>query len=132
MDTNDIQKRIDAASRAAIAKGMITPSIEFRLVSEADAVARIFWAKDETSFYQDASHGFKGEHMVAVLDAIDVWIAERPSPQETKLRAFMDRLDEVIDLGRKSGIEVAFVNPLVETMKKLSENALTYQKVAAE
>lgn len=132
MDTNDIQKRIDAASRAAISKGMITPSVEFRIVSEADAGARIFWAKDETSFYQDESKGINGEDMPAVLDAIDAWIASRPSPQEAKLRAFMDRLDEVIDLGRKSGIEVAFVNPLVETMKRLSENALTFQKTAAE
>ena len=37
-----------------------------------------------------------------------------------------------IDMGRANGIDVAFVNPLTETMKKLSENALTYQKAAAE
>lgn len=43
------------------------------------------------------------------------------------LRAFMEKLGDVIDLGKSEGIEVSFVNPLVETMKRLSENIITHQ-----
>jgi len=59
------------------------------------------------------------------------FIAELPTAEETKFREFMGALGNVIDLGRKNGIEVDFINPLTETMKRLSENALTDQRVAS-
>jgi hypothetical protein len=49
-------------------------------------------------------------------------------PAEERDRAEFTRLlANAIDKGRSIGIEVDFLNPLTETMKRLSENAITYQ-----
>jgi hypothetical protein len=47
------------------------------------------------------------------------------------MKEFMTALSDVIELGRQNGIEVDFVNPLVDTMRRLSENILTDQREAA-
>lgn len=57
-------------------------------------------------------------------------IAAIPSEDERNLREFQSDLGRLIDKGRAFGIDVAYVNPLAETAKKLAENALTYRGAA--
>lgn len=133
MDTADIQKRLDMMPAAMAAKGLINPSAEFELNANAGARVWLKWRRpDSDRDYDMAYHAIEGETTEAKLEAADAFIAGLPSKDETRLRNFMGALGKVIDMGRHTGIEIEFLNPLTESMKKLSENALTYQKVAAE
>lgn len=65
----------------------------------------------------------------AVAKALEE-IAALPSMMQENQHAFMRDLGRLIDNGRKIGIEVEYLNPLVESMKKLSENIITHQPSA--
>lgn len=39
----------------------------------------------------------------------------------------MGQLGKLIDAGKTDGIAVDFMNPLLDTMKRLSENVITYR-----
>jgi len=54
-------------------------------------------------------------------------VSGQPSPEERKFKRFMDAVATAVDVGRENGIDLEYVNPLAETLKRLSENALTYQ-----
>jgi hypothetical protein len=61
------------------------------------------------------------------------WVAAQKPPKELRKEQFIASLGRVIDEGNALGLEVDFMNPLVESMRKLSENVLEYKpKEAAE
>lgn len=134
MDNRDIQKRIDALAAAMSAKGLREPEAHAEIRSAQEGQVYLNWVKfGSTRAYADREYRFfKGETFTAMLDEADAEVAALPSLDETKHRDFMTALGNVIDLGRQHGIDVAYVNPLVESMKRLSENVLTFQKDAAE
>ena len=72
-------------------------------------------------------HGtFKdGEEHLFVRASAKVF--ELPSIENAKRDAFIASVGKLIDQGREIGIEVDFLNPLTEMMKKLSSNAITHQ-----
>ncbi|WP_420003220.1 hypothetical protein [Arenibacterium sp. LLYu02] len=78
--------------------------------------------------YVISSHGETAAEAIAALRAV---IDALPSPEEQNLREFQSDLGRLIEKGRDLGIDVAFVNPLAETAKRLAENALTYQPEVA-
>jgi hypothetical protein len=71
-----------------------------------------------------------GETPLEAIDALRSEIDNLPSEEERNLREFQHDLGKLIDKGRDFGIDVEFVNPLVETSKRLAENALTDQRAA--
>jgi len=64
----------------------------------------------------------------AAIDAFIAKIAALPCAEEANLREFQRDLGHLIDKGRDLGIDVAFVNPLAETAKRLAENVLTFRR----
>ena len=52
-------------------------------------------------------------------------IAKIPSEEERNMQAFQRQLAETIDMGRDLGIDVKFVNPIIETARELASNAIT-------
>ena len=130
MKTNDIQMRIDVMPARMTAKGIVKPSVNFRV--NANEVLSV-----DAHWYAGANYrDFKSEHVKGdtpeeALLAFEAWIDSLPSIEEARRSEFMSALASVIELGKDSGIEVDFVNPLVETMKRLSENAITDQREAA-
>lgn len=52
------------------------------------------------------------------------WIEQIPSQAEREHNAFVRQVGRLIDSGREIGIDVAFLNPLTDMMKRLSENIL--------
>ena len=64
------------------------------------------------------------------LDKAAKLIADMPAKNEIAKRDFLKSLGKVIDQGNEIGIETEFMNPLASTMKALSENILTDQRVA--
>lgn len=125
MDHTAIQERMNDLSRAMLAKGLRNP--DATMLIEAHVAPRAFmrWGVYGEPDYRaevirDPNIG------QAITDAFAL-IASLPSAEEAKRQQFMTSLAKVIDMGRENGIEVDFLNPLTETMKRLSENALTYQ-----
>lgn len=130
MDTTEIQKRIDIMPAAMLAKGKRIPDAEFRLRANAGYDLVLQSAKPG-AHWADDWHYVKADTIEELLDAADLWIATLPTAEEQRMKEFMTALSDVIELGKKSGVEVEFVNPLVETMRRLSKNIITDQRVAA-
>lgn len=134
MNTTEIQKRVDALSKAMLAKGLREPVAKLGIESNLKTVEIMLRWKDVTKPDGAYSSGeykwFKGKAPELSLDEADAFVAAMPSAEETRARQFMGALANVIDLGKSNGIEVEFLNPLQATMKKLSENILTDQRAA--
>lgn len=136
MNTSDIQKRINALSKAMLAKGLKNPSAQFDAQSDVIEFRVYLRWDDPTNIASRSSYSdhlyefFKGEDVEKAFDEADAFVAALPSAEETKLKQFMGALGAVIDLGKDNGVEVEFLNPLQKTMKKLSDNILTDQRAA--
>lgn len=131
MKTEDIQKRVDAMPAAMAEKGLKRPVATFSIEGNAGFKGVFMWDERKDGYSMQFSH-HKGDTPEDVLASMEGWVSALPTRDEANLREFMSALGDVIDLGRQNNIEVAFVNPLVETMKRLSENVLTFQRDAAE
>lgn len=128
MDTKEIQARLDAMPAKMSAKGKATPSATFSLEGNSQPKVYIRWnPKPSDPFAPNIYEWFKGETIGQQLDAADAFIEAMPSRDEELKTQFMRGLADLVELGKSSGIEVAFVNPLTELMKTLSENAITFQ-----
>lgn len=129
MDTNTIQKRLNTIATAMMAKGLRNPDARFGLYANAEPNVYLRWdnLKDR---YNDNYKFFRGDDIKVILAGADAYVAALPSPDQARQNEFMAALGAVIDLGRQNNIDVEFVNPLVVTMKKLSENILTDQRAA--
>lgn len=55
------------------------------------------------------------------------YIRGLPSVEERRKELFLQSLGRLIDEGREIGLEVDFLNPLEESMRRLSENVITKQ-----
>ncbi|KEA07516.1 hypothetical protein [Rhizobium rhizogenes] len=127
---DDVQQRINAMPAAMSAKGLRNPVARFSIVANEELQAYLSWDDKKTS-YGSKYEWVKSKTPAGVLNKMDAFIAKLPSPEETRMKEFMGALSDVIELGRQNGIEVDHVNPLVETMRRLSENIITDQRVAA-
>jgi hypothetical protein len=58
------------------------------------------------------------------------WVAAQKDPKTLRREQFIANLGRVIDEGNILGLEVEFMNPLVESMRKLSENVIEYRPAA--
>ncbi|RVN04076.1 hypothetical protein [Sinorhizobium meliloti] len=130
MNPTEIQKRIDTMPAAMSAKGKRLPGAEYRIAANEASSIMLRFAKPGSN-WADEYHYVKGKTPSELLANADAWIAALPTAEEARMKEFMTALSDVIELGRKSGVEVEFVNPLVETMKRLSSNIITDQRVAA-
>jgi hypothetical protein len=126
----DVQKRINAMPASMSAKGLREPKAEFDIRGNEELQGYMSW-KDKSALYGSKYEWVKGKTPAEILRKMDAFIAALPSPDETRMKEFMTALSDVIELGRQNGIEVDFVNPLVDTMRRLSENIITDQRVAA-
>lgn len=129
METNTIQTRLNVLAKAMMAKGLRNPDPKFYLRANAEPHVYLSWDNVQDRF-NNRYEFFTGSGIAAILDKADAFVAALPSPDETRLNEFMAALGSAIDLGRQNNIEVEFVNPLIATMKRLSENVLTDQRSA--
>lgn len=131
MNVKQIQSRIDLLPARLTAKGIVKPTVEFRIGANEGMSVVTYWYGG-AGYADFKSKHCKGDTPEAALVDAEEWVASLPSIEERRRDDFMAALGKVIDMGRETGIEVDFINPLTETMKRLSENALTYQPQAAE
>lgn len=129
MTIADVQKRLDAMPAAMSAKGMKSPRADFTIRANEPPQGHIAWPK-KGRFTGDEYKFFSADTAAEILDAMAIFIAALPAPEETRMKEFMSALSDVIELGRTNGIDVEFINPLTEAMKRLSSNILTDQRAA--
>jgi hypothetical protein len=129
MTIAEAQKRVDAMPAAMSAKGLKKPNARLSVGSNADLNGTLEWECKKGPF-NSAYEFIRGEYPAEVLARMETFIAALPPPEETRMKEFMSALSDVIELGRSNGIDVEFINPLTEAMKRLSSNILTDQRAA--
>lgn len=76
------------------------------------------------------SQYFHGDDFAELLNQARAWVFAQKTPEEIRKEKFIAQLGRVIDEGKEIGFDVDFMNPLVETMKRLSENVLELHTAA--
>ncbi len=129
MDTTEIQRRLDVMVSAMLGKGKREPDATLFVNANAEPSVMLKWkrtAADPVTIYgsSDVTNFLTGE-VGAILDNADNLISALPTPEQARMDEFVAQLAATIELGKANGIDVQFVNPLTEAMKRLSENAIT-------
>lgn len=134
MDIKIAQKRVNDLAAAMVAKGMREPTVYTSVKSNEEPIVGLNWKSGiDTGRSFDGDHKYhyiRGGSFADNLDKAAAYVAEQPSAEQAKLHDFMAALGSVIDIGRQHGIEADYLNPLVASMKKLSENVITDQRAA--
>lgn len=135
MHTDDIQKRIDAIAATMSGRTKVC-AVNFEIGASVEPRAYIRhnpklssnWNDEEGMFFKV---GRDGDTIDAILTAAQAWASKLPTREETDLAIFRDKLADTIEHGNRIGVDIEVVNPLMEAMKRLSENVLTHQPVEA-
>lgn len=132
MDLKIAQKRVDDLAAAMVAKGMREPSVGFRIEANCtEFTLHLRWKSGiDRGYGSNEKWHFERGSETDVFQKGSAFIAEQPDAEQAKLNDFMSALGKVIDLGNQHGIEADYLNPLVASMKKLSENIITDQRAA--
>ncbi len=76
------------------------------------------------TFYPDVQ---TEDEIPSLFETARVWISEQKNPETIRREQFIAALGRVIDQGKAINMPVDFMNPLVESMKRLSENVLEFK-----
>lgn len=126
---NEIYDAINPMPAMLSAKGKREPSVSFDIEANANITLRFRWAKSGgTSSWDCDYHSFMGDTFDDVVAKATAFINAMPDAKTARLHDFMGQLGKVIDSGRDLGIDVDYLNPLTDTMKRLSENIITHQQ----
>lgn len=136
MTYEEMQAAVDALVSAALEKGLVKPVAHLQVNSGEDPMALLRHDAPGGRTYDWRylhGHGDTPEKALADLGAK---ITALPSLEERHRTEFLKLAATAADYGHAHGIDVQFINPLTDMMKRLSENALTEDharlKAAAE
>ena len=128
MTIEEIYAAINPMPALLSAKGKVNPEVDVRIEANAGLHIGMRWKKYGAVSDWDRDYSvFNGRDFAECLRKAQAHIAAMPSAEQARLQSFMSKLGNLIDVGRDEGIAVDFLNPLLETMKRLSENVITYQ-----
>jgi hypothetical protein len=128
MTIDDIYMAINPLPAALSAKGKIKPDVWLNLHANANVDIVMSWDKRHTRYSYDRDYKtFTGGDFQSAIDKAVTFIKELPSAEQAKLHEFMAKLGNLIDAGKSDGIDLDYMNPLLDTMKRLSENVITFQ-----
>jgi hypothetical protein len=127
----EIQAAIDPMLAMLSAKGKSRPEVQVTLHANAEASGCFIWVKPGGDNVWDRQYEhFRDSSLAEIVAQMAARIEAMPDAATSKLHDFMGQLGKLIDNGRDLGIEVDYLNPLTETMKRLSENIITHQPAA--
>lgn len=114
-------------------KGKVSPEVDFRIEANAGICISMNWRKPHTANDWDKNYQcFLADDFSQALGKAIAFIKELPTAEQAKLHHFMGQLGKLIDAGKSDGIAVDFLNPLLDSMKRLSENVITYKPAKRE
>lgn len=125
---DEIYAAINPLPAQLSAKGKTKPNVEFRVEANAVISMMLSWQQfgSDRDWEREYEY-FPGTDFTEALTKVTDFIAAMPTAEQARLNHFMGELGNLIDAGRSEGIDVDFLNPLIDTMKRLSENVLTYK-----
>jgi hypothetical protein len=125
---DDIYKAINSLPAALSAKGKVKPEVWVRIEANANIDISMSWDKRHQTYSYDREYKtFSGDSFQEALDKALAFIRDLPPIEQAKLHDFMAKLGKLIDAGKSDGIDLDYLNPLLDTMKRLSENVITFQ-----
>lgn len=133
MYLTEIQTRLNALSDLMLKKGLRSPSAQLDIESHKGQRLFVRYNPDVSlsekgSELSDRKYEwFNAPTLEEAFEKAKSWVAVQPDFETRRREEFQSALGRLIDLGRDNGIEVDYLNPLMETAKRLSENALTHQ-----
>jgi hypothetical protein len=124
----DIYAAINPLPAMLSEKGKAIPEVEFRIEANAGVIISMTWRKRHARDDWDKEyHSFLGNSFEESFQKAIAFIKKLPSAEQDKLHHFMGALGKLIDAGKSDGIAVDYLNPLLDSMKRLSENVITYK-----
>jgi hypothetical protein len=126
---NNIHAAINPMPAMLARKGKVKPEVEFKIEANAGFSIIMGWKKPYTNNEWEKEYQcFLGDDVATAVGKAMSFIEELPTAEQAKLHHFMGKLGKLIDAGKSGGIDVDYLNPLIDSMKRLSENVLTYQR----
>ena len=124
MNEYQIQDAVNAILDEMLARGLVKPKCT-AMIEAASGTVCIYMHWEEYGMTYGRTELGKGENMSEAIAIANDIINSIPAKADRDKAEFMRLLANAIDKGKDIGIDVDFLNPLKETMKRLSENALT-------
>ena len=130
---DDIYAAINPLPAMLSEKGKASPVVRFEVEANAGVNISMNWEKRNSPAKWDREYQFfLGDTFDKAFAKAVAFIESLPSAERAILHDFMGRLGRLIDIGKADGIAVDFLNPLLDSMKRLSENVITYKPTAGE
>lgn len=126
MNAEELTAALVAAHTALVEKLGKQPYIDFDLRLSQSGKWKVDGCYLESNM-RDRLGGQNSDSPDGAIASVMEAIRKLPSPDERNLRSFQKKVAEAIDFGNEHGIYGQWLNPLVETGRKLAENALTYE-----
>ncbi len=125
---SDIYAAINPMPAMLSAKGKVMPDVTFMIHANARITIHMNWKKPFAPHdWETDCECFSGDTFEESLERAITFINELPSAEQAKLHHFMGKLGNLIDAGKDAGIAVDYLNPLLDTMKRLSANVITHR-----
>lgn len=131
MTIDEIYAAINPLPAMLSEKGKARPEVVVMINANAGLSIYMNWKKPYSrNEWETECEICSGETFEIANDKALAFIKNLPSASDAKLHNFMGKLGNLIDAGKDEGIDLDYLNPLLDTMKRLSENVITYQPAA--
>lgn len=132
MTIDEIYVAINPLPAMLSQKGKADPRVRFEIEANAGINISLDWQKRHGAYKFERDYNvFSGDCFEQALVKAIAFIKAMPTAEQAKLHEFMGALGKLIDSGKEDGIAVDYMNPLLDTMKRLSENVITYRPANA-
>jgi hypothetical protein len=122
MDSNEIREAVARIENLMAEKGLKSPRSV--VIFESNCIPYIFLMWVDGSAPGALKSFREGRLLSDRISAAEKFVIDIPSKEEIKKQEFLQAVSNIIALGKKNGIEMECIAPLMEAMKKLSENVI--------
>ena len=127
MDHLQIKLECEKLVKAFTAKGWKNPSAFLKVRANEELLLGLSAEHPVSEDYKDSCDIYiRGTDPATLFRQAYVDILALPDEKTAAEDEFRRALARTIEIGKRNGIDVDFVNPLIEQMKRLSENILTH------
>lgn len=130
MTDEQIQEYLNNLVKRSLAKGLGTPAFNLTMSADSSISGYLSYRISEAGEYK--TEWLSGDSALDVLQQMSAHINQLRSKEEREHEAYLRKISDAVEYGRKIGIDQALVNPLIEQMKKLSGNIIEHKPQLAD
>ena len=128
MTYEEIQKAVNEISKMLTDLGVRHYSCSMSV--SANEQSYFYVGSHDKVFEGLTSKFIRGESPQEIIEKTKAFVMALPNKEDRNKPDFMAELASAIDNGKDLGIDVEFLNPLIEQMRSLSENIITDKRGA--